>query len=518
MRKIYCIMAALTMLTMACGAQAQKKQSRPTKEPAKKDTLTIIQDRVKAGDAVAMNILGSWYYAGQHVAMDYKQAASWFTKAADKGNIEAIGNMAMCYQTGNGLKKDSAMAVKLYEKSIKEGNKALIKNHEQYAKNGSAFSSMLIHDVYSQGIGVAKDPQTALNYLKLASDANSTEAQVKYGLACMNSKNFNQAADVFAKLAKKNHPTGIYYTGYLLYKGLGVSQDKGKGLGYLKKAAGLNMPQANYYLGKAYLDGDGIEKDSKKAVEHLEKASASILIPDAKWLLGNCYLDGEGVKQDFANAAQWLALVAPHKDYTDKVNALLGEKRQANFNTYLKGMKNYLVNKNFEAAMKDFKALEKAKNPEGLAMEALCLLNADYAKHNDKKGLKMLETAAATSATAACKLAEIYDQGKLVEKDSKKALSLLEQAADKGNGKAVCLLGMKYFDGNGVPQDYAKAAKYLLRAEGMQSLTVEAAKKLSTCYKNKVSALPDLRNAEERIRELSNVKENDTLIRMLKAL
>ena len=38
---------------------------------------------------------------------------------------------------------------------------------------------------------------------------------------------------------------------------------------------------------------------------------------------------------------------------------------------------------------KDFKALEKAKNPEGLAMEALCLLNADYAKHNDKKGLKI---------------------------------------------------------------------------------------------------------------------------------
>lgn len=511
-------MMAIAMMSVACGAQAQKRQSRPAKVQAKKDTLTIIQERVNAGDATAMNILGSWYYTGQNVKKDYTQAASLFTKAADKGNVQAIGNMAMCFQTGNGLKKDSAMAVKLYEKSIKEGNKDLIKQHEKSAKNGSAFSGMLLYDIYHNGIGVEKDQKAAITNLKYAADANSTEAQVKYGMACMNSKSYAQAAPVFEKLAKKNHPTGIYYTGYLAFKGMGVPQDKAKGLSYLKKAANLNMPNANYYLGKAYLEGDGIEKDEAKGIAHIEKSAVSDFLPDAKWILGNCYLNGVGVRTDYANAAAWLAEVASHKDFTEKFNNLIAEKRQANFKTYLNGQKDYYVNKDFEAAMKSFKAVEKAKNPEGITMQALCLLNDNYGKHNAKKGVKLLEKAAVNSAMAACCLGQVYDQGKLVGKDTKKAVQLLEKAAEKGNGEAVCIMGVKYFKGEGVSQDYAKAVGYLLRAEAMKSLSVEGAKCLAKCYQNKVSALPDLRDAAERIQKLSNIKENDALVRMLRAI
>ena len=517
MKKSYFILLAIAIFTMTCEAQAQKRQARPKKKvEVKKDTLTIIQDRVKDGDAVAMNILGSWYYAGKNVEKDYKKAASMFTKAADKGNAQAIGNMAMCYQTGNGLKKDSMLAVKLYEKSVKEGNTALIKQHEEAAKKGSAFSGMLLYDIYSQGIGVKVDEKAAYTNLKRASDANSTEAQVKYGLACMRASEHKSAANVFQKLAAKNHPTGVYYTGYLLYKGLGVNQDKTKGLSYLAKAANMGMPNADYYLGKAYLDGDGVAKDETKAVSHLEKAAVLQTRPDAKWLLGNCYLDGVGVKQDYAVAAKWLAEVALHKDYADKFKALLSEKRQTNFNTYLNGLKAYYVNKDYNTAMKVFKQLGKSKNPEAQTMQALCLLDENYDKHNYKKGLKLLEQAAGTSAMAASKLGEIYDKGQLVEKNPKKAVELFEKAAGKGYGEAVCRMGLKYFNGEGVPQDYVKAAKYLLRAEALQSLTAEGAKKLSTCYRNKVSGIPDLNEAAERMKELSNIKESNALLNMLR--
>ena len=509
---------AFAILSTACNAQAQKRQNKPSKVTVKKDTLAIIQEKVKAGDLEAMNTLGCWYYEGKNVKQDYKQAVSLFTKAADKGHAKAIGNMALCFQTGNGLKKDSVMAIKLYKKSITEGNTDLIKRLEQSAKNGSAFCGMLLYEIYHEGVGVAKNEKAALTNLKYASDANSSEAQVKYGMACINTKNFTPAAAVFSKLAKKNHPSGIYYTGYLLYKGMGVPQDKSKGLALLTKAADLNMPNANYYIGKAYLEGDGVGKDAAKAVKYLEKAAVEPLIPDAKWLLGNCYLDGEGVKQDYAIAAKWLAEVAEHKNYTEKVQSLMAEKRLVNFQTYLKGLKDYYVNKDYASALKSFKQLQKAKSPEGLTMEALCLLNSNYEKHNDTKGLKMLEEAAKNSATAAFKLGEIYDQGILVDKNVKKAVDLIEGAAEKGNGKAVCVMGMKYFKGDGVPQDYVKAAKYLLRAEALQSLTVEGAQSLATCYKNKVSALPDLYDAQERIKKLSNTKENDALITMLRSI
>ncbi len=518
MRKLYYILMALAILTVACNAQAQKRQNKPAKVPAKKDTLAIIQEKVEAGDLDAMNTLGCWYYEGKNVKQDYKQAVSLFTKAADKGHAKAIGNMAMCFQTGNGLKKDSLMAVKLYEKSITEGNTELIKQLEESAKKGSAFCGILLYEIFHDGIGVDKDEKAALTNLKHASDANSTEAQVKYGLVCMNSKNFTPAAAVFSKLAKKNHPTGIYYTGYLLFKGMGVDQDKGKGLTYLTKAADLNMPNANYYVGKAYLDGDGVGKDAAKAVKYLEKAAVEPFIPDAKWLLGNCYLDGEGVKQDYANAAKWLAEVADHKDYSDRFQALMSEKRLENFRIYLNGLKDYYINKDYASAMTSFKLLQKVGCPEGLTMQAICLLNSNYDKHNDKKGLKLLEEAAKNSATAAFKLGEIYDQGILVDKNVKKAVDLIEGAAEKGHGEAVCVMGMKYFKGLGVPQDYVKAAKYLLRAEAMQSLTVEGAQSLATCYKNKISSLPDLYDAEERIKKLSNTKENDTLLTLLRSI
>lgn len=518
MRKIYFILMAFATLSIACNAQAQKRQNKPAKEQVKKDTLAIIQKKVEAGDLDAMNTLGCWYYEGKYVKQDYKQAVSLFTKAADKGNAKAIGNMAMCFQTGNGVKKDSTMAVKLYKKSLTEGNTDLIKLQEQNAKNGSAFSGMLLYEIYHEGIGVEKNEKAALTNLKYASDANSTEAQVKYGLICMNSKNFTPAAAVFSKLAKKNNPTGIYYTGYLLFKGMGVDQDKSKGLAYLMKAAELNMPNANYNVGKAYLEGDGVGKDAAKAVKYLEKAAVEKFIPDAKWLLGNCYLDGEGVKQDYANAAKWLAEVADHKNYADRVKGLMEEKRLANYQTYLKGLKDYYINKDYATAMKSFKLLQKVNSPEGLTMQALCFLNSNYDKHNDKKGLKMLEEAAKNSATAAFKLGEIYDQGILVDKNVKKAVDLIEGAAEKGNGEAVCVMGMKYFKGQGVPQDYVKAAKYLLRAEAMQSLTVEGAQSLATCYKNKVSALPDLYDAQERIKKLSNTTENDALFSMLRSI
>jgi len=52
----------------------------------------------------------------------------------------------------------------------------------------------------------------------------------------------------------------------------------------------------------------------------------------------------------------------------------------------------------------------------------------------------------------------------------------------------------------------------------MHSITMEAAKCLIACYRNKVIALPDLHDADDRIVALSNIRESDALIRMLRMI
>ncbi|MBR4365839.1 MAG: sel1 repeat family protein [Bacteroidaceae bacterium] len=520
MKKTFYILMILffALSTMECNAQKKRAANKPNKTEVKKDTLTVIRERVEKGDDVAMNILGSWYYSGQYVQKDYREAVKWFSKSAEKNNMFGIGNFAMCFQTGNGITKDSVMAVKLYKKAFTLGNSDLVKQHEGLAKKGNLFSAMLLADCYTHGDGVKRDAAKALEMLKLASDAGSTDGQVKYGLACMNTKNYQAAAPVFEKLAAKNNPTGIYYTGYLLFKGMGVTQDKPKGLQYLAKAANLNMPNANYYLGKAYYEGDGVAKDVKKAVDLLQKSTSSPLLHDSWYILGNAYLGGEGVDKDFNRALNCLSQLSDNKDYDNKIKGLLDESGNSLFKTYIEGLKDYYINKDFANAMKNFKLLTKAGNIEGTTMQALSLLNGDNKKGNVKKGLKLLTEASSKSGLAAYTLGKMYENGENVDKDSKKGVDLISKAADMGLGEAVCAMGMKYFKGEGVTQDLVKAAQLFLQAESMQSLTPDAARMLVECYQKKISSIPDLDNTQERILKLGKVSNKNNLLDLLKKL
>ena len=78
--------------------------------------------RAEAGDAVAQGRLGYFYYYGEGVAKDYKEAVKWWTKSAEQGVEEAQYNLGVCYDKGRGVEKDMNKAVKWYTKSAEQGN------------------------------------------------------------------------------------------------------------------------------------------------------------------------------------------------------------------------------------------------------------------------------------------------------------------------------------------------------------------------------------------------------------
>ena len=57
-----------------------------------------------------------------------------------------------------------------------------------------------------------------------------------------------------------------------------------------------------------------------------------------------------------------------------------------------------------------------------------------------------------------------YDNGQGTEKDLDKAVSLYKKAADMDYPQGQCNLGVLYYAGVGVAQDYAAAARYLALA------------------------------------------------------
>ena len=517
MKKFYflTLMAALLLCTTDATAQRRRTQ----RQTEQRDTLTILKEQATAGNATAQNTLGNWYYKGQNVKQDYEVALKYWALSAQQGNAEAIGNMAMCYQLGRGSKQDSTMAVKLYKEAFKKGNTAVLQQHVDLAdKKNSLFSAVLLHEVYRDGIGVTRDSRKAQQYLQKAAEGGDTECQKDWAMLQLNAKNTTESAKWFKKLADKGNLTGIYYYGYQLYKGMGIQQDKARGVEYLQRAASHGMLAGNRMLGEAYYEGEGVSKDYKTAVENLKKAVTG-KYPDSQMLLAKCYMNGNGVTQNYDQAMQWLAeAFCQNTKQAEEVRQLIADETDENFRTYIDGLKKLYVDQDYAAAQKLFKSVEKAKIAEGTTMQGFCLMDENNPKADAKKAFKTLEKAAETSAAAKYYLAQLYQEGRGVDKDTKKAGELILKAAAEDNGYAQEKAGDMYFEGRGVAQDYVKAVEYYLMAEAQSKLTTTSARNLAKCYSMGINNLPDKAKAQERIEALNKVRNENKLLDMLKKL
>ena len=59
-------------------------------------------ENAKRGDATAQSILGYWYLKGLAGPRNYAKARLWLRKAAAQGQTEAITNLGLMFQLGDG--------------------------------------------------------------------------------------------------------------------------------------------------------------------------------------------------------------------------------------------------------------------------------------------------------------------------------------------------------------------------------------------------------------------------------
>ncbi len=78
--------------------------------------------------------LGQMYKQGEGVPQDYKEAASWYRKAAEQGFARAQTNLGYMYDQGHGVLQDNILAHMWYNIGSANGNELGGDNRDFLAK------------------------------------------------------------------------------------------------------------------------------------------------------------------------------------------------------------------------------------------------------------------------------------------------------------------------------------------------------------------------------------------------
>lgn len=82
------------------------------------DDTDVLFRAAETGDSEAQNRVGTMCYFGQRTEKDYHQALIWFKRAAGHGNADAMRNLAILYDNGEGTLRNSMRARGWYEKAL----------------------------------------------------------------------------------------------------------------------------------------------------------------------------------------------------------------------------------------------------------------------------------------------------------------------------------------------------------------------------------------------------------------
>jgi TPR repeat protein len=195
----------------------------------------------------------------QNIVLLPAQPIETLRDGAAKGNLEAMNELALAYEKGNGVAQNLSESVKWYKKA---------------AQSGYAAAQTNLANGYLAGRGLPKDTAEAVKW--------------------------------YLKAAKQDYAKAQYNLGALYSNGWSKQpQDLQKSVEWYRKAADNNDFKAMYNLAVAYMEGEGIGKNLQKAAFWSEK-SAKSGFAFAQLLIGQLYLNGNGVQQNRVKARYWL--------------------------------------------------------------------------------------------------------------------------------------------------------------------------------------------------------------------
>ena len=158
------------------------------------------------------------------------------------------------------------------------------------AQDGDPHLQYILGLCYQTGRGVSKDPAEALKWFAKAADQGLDDAEYTLG-CCYNgedgyAKNPAEAVKWWGLAAKQGHAGAQYCLALSYFAGEGTAKSHAEAAKWWRKAAEQNYADAQYYLGVCYSLGLGVPKAQEQAMFWLRKALAGGNM-DAMALLAN---------------------------------------------------------------------------------------------------------------------------------------------------------------------------------------------------------------------------------------
>ncbi|MBN9286742.1 MAG: hypothetical protein BGO43_02360 [Gammaproteobacteria bacterium 39-13] len=436
-----------------------------------------LQQAAKANHVQAQALLGLCYLKGQGTKQNVQQALEWFSLSAKQNDPVAEYYLGLMYLEGNGIAQNSYLGEKFLqaaaEQSLVVAQLALAKLYQsggQLAQNDSqsyfwynkAAAEGDPQGLYVVGMshalgsfGQKKDLDAAGKYLKQAADKNYYPAQYALATLYLEGQPVLQdkhAAIEFLRLAANGGSTDAQIKLAKILVEFSLPQYDKVAFYWADKAATGNNPEAKYLLGSYYLDGIGTQVDYEKAF-HIFSDLADQGNALAEFKLGQMYYYGQGVEKNLPIAKKWFLK-----------SARLGVKDAKNWVAIL--FRDGMENRENQADDLDQEDLNQWINysadngePEGLYLKGMGFL---YGRNNFQQsieeGLQFITQAAQMQFVPAQReLGKLYEEGLFGLNDNAKAYDWYLKASQNGDGYSQYRLATMFYVGTGVQRDYVQS-------------------------------------------------------------
>ena len=116
--------------------------------------------------------LALFYRYGYGVDINADQMVSWYSKAIEKGNKNAMIDLAECYKNGSIVRQDYGESMKYYQMAAE-----LDKIDDNTKDTNQLKALFAIGTFYENGYGVDKNSSKAIFWYRKAANKNYTPAQ-----------------------------------------------------------------------------------------------------------------------------------------------------------------------------------------------------------------------------------------------------------------------------------------------------------------------------------------------------
>ncbi|MEE0987195.1 MAG: tetratricopeptide repeat protein, partial [Succinivibrionaceae bacterium] len=199
--------------------------------------------------------------------------------------------------------------------------KEAFKNYLALAQRGDLEAMRQVADMYFEGKGTAKNPDQAIKFLQEAADQGDSEAMTRLGMLYFSSSyqgqtclghDYRQAMNWFLKAGR--NPEALEAIGTMYLRGLGVETNERLAQNYFDKwidtyfeKARQGDAKAQYLMGLYLIDGQRHVIDEPKAIAWFEKSAAQGYVK-ALESLGFLYrIGGENTAPDNEKAMAYFA-------------------------------------------------------------------------------------------------------------------------------------------------------------------------------------------------------------------